>query len=94
MESCFKIINREYYNLNKAYVKMIKQLKYLLDNKTKKQQKTIIDKLRLIRKSIIDLTYRIEDFNETPTLEDELHMLELQNEDRLIKIIKEINFLT
>ena len=67
METCFKLINREYYELNKNYVEMIKQLKNISDNKNNKEQQTIINKLRLIRKMIIELTYRIEDFNESPT---------------------------
>ena len=63
MESCFKIINREYFELNKKKINILKNLKNLLNNKKNEQQQTIIDKLRLIRKMIIELTYKIEDFN-------------------------------
>ena len=62
---------------------MVKRLKNVLDNKTKKEKNTIIDKMRLIRKMIKELTYKIEDFNESPTLIDELHLLELEQEQSL-----------
>ena len=94
METCFKLINREYFELNKNYLEMIKRLKKLLHNKTKKEKETIIDKLRLIRKMIIELTYKIDDFNENPTLIDELHILELKQEKKLIDMVKQITFAT
>ena len=94
MESCFKIINREYFELNKNYVQMVKQLKNILNDKNEIEKTTIIDKMRLIRKMIKELTYKIEDFNESPTLIDELHILELQQEQKMIDIIKQINFMT
>ena len=58
------------------------------------QQQTIIDKLRLIRKMIIELTYKIEDFNKDPTLIDELHLLELKQEKQLMDMVKQITFAT
>ena len=94
MESCFKIINREYFELNKNYIKMVKQLKNVLDNKNNKEKMTIIEKIRLIRKMIKELTFKIEDFNKSPTLIDELHLLELEQEQKMINIIKQINFMT
>ena len=94
MESCFKLINREYFELNKNYIAMVKQLKNILDDKTQTEKNTIIEKMRLIRKMIKELTYKIEDFNESPTLIDELHLLELEQEQKMIDIIKEINFMT
>ena len=94
MESCFKLINREYFELNKNYIQMVKQLKNVLDDKTQTEKNTIIDKMRLIRKMIKELTYKIEDFNESPTLIDELHLLELEQEQKMIDIIKQINFMT
>ena len=94
METCFKLINREYFELNKNYLEMIKRLKKLLHNKTKKEKETIIDKLRLIRKMIIELTYKIDDFNENPTLIDELHILELKQEKKLMDMVKQITFAT
>ena len=94
MESCFKLINREYFELNKNYIQMVKQLKNILDDKTQTEKNTIIDKMRLIRKMIKELTYKIEDFNESPTLIDELHLLELEQEQKMIDIIKQINFMT
>lgn len=94
MESCFKLINRDFFELNKNYLKMIKKLKNLLNGKSQKEKVTIIDKLRLIRKNIKELTYKLEDFNDNPTLIDELHLLELKQEERLMDIIKQITFAT
>ena len=48
METCFKSINREYFDLNKTYEKLIEKLKHALDKKTQKEKETIIDRLRLI----------------------------------------------
>ena len=56
MESCFKLINREYFELNKNYIAMVKQLKNILDDKTQTEKNTIIDKMRLIRKMIKSFT--------------------------------------
>ena len=41
MESCFKIINREYFELNKNYIKMVKKLKNLLNDKNEMKKATI-----------------------------------------------------
>ena len=51
MESCFKLINRDFFELNKI-TKNDKKIKNLLNGKSQKEKVTIIDKLRLIRKNI------------------------------------------
>ena len=93
METCFKLINREYFDLNKTYEKLIEKLKHILKEKTKKEKETIIDRLRLIRKAMMDLRYKMEDFIESPTLEDELHLLELENEKRIMEHIQQLDYI-
>ena len=93
MDTCFKLINREYFDLNKTYEKLIEKLKHVLDKKTQKEKETIIDRLRLIRKTMMDLKYKIEDFIESPTLEDELHLLELENEKRIMEHIQQLDYI-
>ena len=93
MDTCFKLINREYFDLNKTYEKLIEKLKHVLKEKTKREKETIIDRLRIIRTAIRDLKYKMEDFIESPTLEDELHLLELENEKRIMEHIQQLDYI-